>query len=134
MRTLVQARMVADIVRRRKYAGSANQTNSWSPIVEEEFDPRAWEWFLKLLQMRLGRDITHDHFRMQFEDIYHVRLAPESVSRAQRDVISRLFDVVARYSPFPHDRAAYPGIYRDEEDVEKAAEQARKELGVKVTD
>jgi hypothetical protein len=95
-----------------------------------EYDPEGKVKFLKLLKLKLGQEITYDDFREEVLRIYNFKLDHRAVAPEELDAIERLFNVVAYYSPFPHDRAEYPSVFRDEADVERAVNQARIDLGV----
>jgi hypothetical protein len=82
------------------------------------FGPNARVQLLDLLLLRLGKDISHDEFRIEVEGIYNFQLDHRSISKPELDALERLFDVVARYSPDLSGREAYPGVYNDETQVD----------------
>jgi hypothetical protein len=82
----------------------------------------------KLLSVELGRGLSHDDFRIAFEELYNFQLNRADYSDDEWDALSTLFDVVARYSPIVDERLIYPGIYRDEQEVEAAVAEARRKL------
>ena len=61
-------------------------------------------------------------------NIYNFQLDHGSVPPEELDALERLFNVVGYYSSVPEDRASYPRVFRDEADVERATEQARREI------
>jgi hypothetical protein len=82
----------------------------------------------KLLSVELGRNLSHNDFRIAFEELYNFQLNPDDYSDDEWDALSTLFDVVARYSPILSDRLLYPGTYRDEQEVEAAVAEARRKF------
>lgn len=94
------------------------------------YDPQAWDRFVQLLRLKLGVDLGYDDLRVAIEEIFNFKLDHRSVSHAELETIEQLFEIVARYSPFPEDRAAYPTIYKDEQEICAAVDRARQKLGL----
>lgn len=78
----------------------------------------------EIMRSRPGDALSHDEFRMSFEDFYNTDFQPDDFSARESQALKDLFDVVVWYSPLPADRQAIPH-YRDEEDVEQAWARAR---------
>jgi hypothetical protein len=95
-----------------------------------EYDSMAKANLLKLLSLDLGKEIEYDDFRMAVEEIYNFRLDHRLLSKEELEAIEILFNAVARYSPFPHDREAYPTIYKDEGQIDAVVREVRSKLGV----
>jgi hypothetical protein len=94
-----------------------------------EYDAQARSQLLKLLTLQLGKDIAHDDFRIQFEDIFNFGLDRKSATEHEFRVFQRLFEKVVWYSPFPKERAEIPN-YIDEAEMEEAVAEARRSLGL----
>jgi hypothetical protein len=62
------------------------------------------------------------------EQLFNFELDDTDLSAHEDTVLGQLFDEVVLYSPFPDDRARYPG-YRSEEDVLAAVDRALTALG-----
>jgi hypothetical protein len=96
------------------------------------YDPSARDELIKALCLRLGEDIGYDDFRMLVEDIYNFRLDHSLIPKHELEIFEQLFDAVARYSPFIHDREAYPTMYKDEGQIDEVVGQVRRALGLAV--
>ena len=95
-----------------------------------DYDPDARQKLLNLLLLRLGQDLDYDEFRIAVEEIYNFELDHSSLPEKELKIFEKLFDAVARYSPFPEDRAAYPTIYKDEKQIDEVVELTRRDLGL----
>jgi hypothetical protein len=67
-------------------------------------------------------------FCAQFERTYNLELDKSTLSSAEAAAFGPLFEEVIWFSPFPEERAQYPG-YRSEADIARAAEIAAQRLG-----
>ncbi|HEU4881031.1 MAG TPA: hypothetical protein VFT45_02265 [Longimicrobium sp.] len=75
-----------------------------------------------IMQYRSG-DLTTVEFCATYECLYNLEIDKDSLSPVHRSIFQQLFDDVIWYSPFPEDRARYPG-YRDEIAIHLAVERA----------
>lgn len=67
--------------------------------------------------------ITVQTFCSAYEDIWNFEITPKNVPEAIYPILSRLFDEVVYYSPFPKNQWDYP-CYRTEEEIRHAVTQA----------
>jgi hypothetical protein len=94
-----------------------------------EHDPEARTRLLKLLKLRLGKDIGYDEFRIEFESAFNFGLDRTTVSEQEFKVFQRVFDTVIWYSPFPDERAMITN-YIGEAEMESIVAEARRVLGI----
>lgn len=82
----------------------------------------------RLLREFQAGGLGTEDFCAQFERTYNLELDKGTLSPGETTAFGQLFEQVIWYSPFPEDRAEYPG-YRNEADIARAAEEAAKNLG-----
>lgn len=57
-------------------------------------DPEARTRLLKLLRLKLGKDIGYDDFRIEFESTFNFSLDRATVSEQEFQVFQRVFDTL----------------------------------------
>ena len=82
----------------------------------------------RLLRELQAGSLGIEAFCAQFERTYNLELDKSTLSPDEAAAFSQLFEQVVWYSPFPGDRAEYPG-YRSEADITRAADEAARRLG-----
>lgn len=76
-----------------------------------------------LLDAFLARRIEVGQFCALYSSTYDRDVDEDDMTPGEEAAFARLFDEVLFYSPFPRDRAKYPG-YRSEEEIIAAARAA----------
>ena len=82
----------------------------------------------RLLHQFRARALGTQDFCTQFEHTYNLELDKSTLSSNEAAAFGPLFEEVIWFSPFPEDRAEYPG-YRSEADITRAADLAAYLLG-----
>ena len=67
--------------------------------------------------------VTTDHFCSRFETAFNFEIDKAVLVEEELTALTRLFNDVVYYSPFPEERTSYPG-YRDEAAIRVAVEAA----------
>lgn len=64
-----------------------------------------------------------------YERIYNLELDKKVLNTVEKESFEKLFNTVVYFSEFPEDRKKYSG-YKNENDIQEAAEEAAKTLGL----
>ena len=82
-----------------------------------------------MLRLVKGGQLSVKRFCSEFEHTYNLKTDKFSLSQAEREAFSALFEKVAWFSPFPEERARIPH-YLGEEDIFAAVDDTVRALGL----
>lgn len=88
----------------------------------------AEQQLVELMQALMGRRIDVAAFAAQFETVLNFQADKSLLHAEDHAALSRVFEVVVWFSPFPDDRARIAS-YRSPDDVYRAVQQCLRELG-----
>jgi hypothetical protein len=91
-------------------------------------DRVSWEnRAVQLFERLLSSDLSVSEFCDQYEPLWNFDLFSSSELGVKASVFEKVFDAVVWYSPFPEDRASYPG-FKDEESIIAIVREALAEI------